>query len=466
MTAIVILLGFGLVVCFLLKSKSVTNTGGQARKNFTPRVNQLDFPDRVDAITLHIDAIDKAFSSGDYVLVNLSYAKLVESIRQQNVSEGGRYDDALKTISDEFSEFRNIYGLEYPKQFLPPSERKTKAPSQPKSNDNGTIINPGDNFELTLYDAPSNIIQKVKKILNDDKSWNKESLLMPLFTQYNIKCREIDDYVKKYKPIYEAKIAELKSASAEYEKASEIDKKDIEKDFQNEVINSLHERADCDIRLLFQGEQVDITVDDELIKEYGFETISKYLGYAYDLEKIRIDYERKEFEDLIKSGLAVSGDEIPIEEILKHQTLKMLNKIALKEEGFFKRKEKVIEFILSDEPSKINIGNNVSLRRIFKLKPLPEKYSGIQLKEISNSWAVTKEQIRLLVETFRDSKRYTEETKGDMSWVDGYRIEKNEDSDTEFVCLRAREVCKKKYGRTNPPRLPLHIGCNCYLQIN
>ena len=48
---------------------------------------------------------------------------------------------------------------------------------------------------------------------------------------------------------------------------------------------------------------------------------------------MRIEYERKDFEDLIKAGLAISGEEIQINEILKQQTLKTLNKIANKEEG-------------------------------------------------------------------------------------------------------------------------------------
>lgn len=467
MTTILILVGVGLVIYLLTRNKSTTNTTGHQDQNFKPKANQVYFPDRVDAITWHIDAIDKGFNNGDFGLVNLSYAKLIESIRQQNKNEEGKYQDALKAITDEYSEFRRIYGMEYPQQFLPPSERKkTAVTTKQKSSGNGTVINPGDNFELTLYNAPSNIIQQVIEILKDDRTWNKENLLMPLFTQHNIKCREIDEYIKKYKPIYEGKIDELKNGSTEYNSAAEIDKQDIEKEFAVEAINSLNERAACDIDLLFQGEQIDITIDDELIKDFGFDTISKYIGYAYDFEKIRIDYERKEFEDLIKKGLAISGEEIPIADILKYQTLKTLNKIALKEDGFFKRKEKAIEFILADEASKNNIGKNISLRRIFKLKPLPTKYKDIQLKEISKSWAVTKEQIRLIVDTFRDSQRYTDDIKGDRSWVDSYRIEKHEDSNSEFICQRAKEVCKKKYGKTNPPKLPLHIGCNCYLRIN
>ena len=31
----------------------------------------------------------------------------------------------------------------------------------------------------------------------------KENDLMPIFTLYNVKCSEVEDYIKKYKPIYD-----------------------------------------------------------------------------------------------------------------------------------------------------------------------------------------------------------------------------------------------------------------------
>jgi len=128
MTTVLILIGVGLVVYLFRKKKnSESQTTGRQENKFHSKINQLYFPDRVDTITWHIDAIDKGFKNGDLGLVNLSYAKLIESIRQQNENEKGKYDDALKTVKVEYSEFRDIYNLEYPQQFLPPTERKKKS---------------------------------------------------------------------------------------------------------------------------------------------------------------------------------------------------------------------------------------------------------------------------------------------------------------------------------------------------
>lgn len=338
---------------------------------------------------------------------------------------------------------------------------------KPLISSSGIIINPDSNFKLTLYNSPNEVIQQVKNILTDENTLDKEKLLMPLFTQYNIKCREIDEYVSKYKSIYLAKVEELKNKSSEYQNASEMDKQDIGIEFYQIAANSLYENIGwrCDVDLLFLVNEINFTLDDELIKEYGFEVISKYTHFAFDIEKVRIDYERKDFEELIKCGLAISGEEIPLIEVLKQQPLKVLNKIANKEEGFYKRKDKAIDFILADENLKNETGKHISMRRIFKLKPLPDKYSKLSLIELSNSWRVVKEQIKLIVYTYLNSERYTEEIKGDLSWAKGFQIEKQEDFNSEFICLRARAECKKKFSKNSPPKLPFHIGCNCYLHI-
>ena len=348
--------------------------------------------------------------------------------------------------------------IEHSSQSLPPSKEEL----QIKESPNGIIINPNSNFELTLYNAPKDIIRKAKEILDDENIWDKETSLMPLFTQYNIRCREIDEYVEKYKSKYFENIETLKNNSEEYKNASEMDKIDMEEEFFEQAGNELYEIADCNIRLLFSADKIDITMDDELIKEYGFETISKYVYFANDIDRIYIDYERKEFEELLKINLAMSGNEIPINDILKQQPLKILNKIA--DGQNFKRKDKAIEYILNDDSLKDNIGKNISMRRIFKLKPLPEKFKNIDIKELSKSWAFVKEQIKLIVDTYKSSRSHTEEIKNDSDWVKGFRVKSSDGLGVNFICPRSKEVCEKKYSIENAPKLPLHIGCSCYLE--
>lgn len=430
-------------------------------KNFKPTVSELEFPDRVDAIVWHLNAIDKGFRNKDFELVNLSYAKLIESIRQQNVNENGIYSDNLESVRIEYKEFREAYGYEYPQQFLPPSERKKTTPS----NSNGQLlVNPKSNFKLHIFNAPEKVLKQVQKILMDENTWNKENDLLPLFTAHNIKCQEIEDYISKYKPQYIEFIEKAKESSSEYKEASEMDKLDIENELKVEAVNSLYERAACELDILFEGSEIPETIDDELIKEYGFETISKYIGLSYYKDKIVTHWERKEFEDLLKADLALSGNEIPNEELLFSQTLKILNKIAEKEENHFKRKQKAVDYLTENPKLLDNIGKHVSTRSMFKIKPLPEKFKDIDLEKLSASWAYVKEYITLLTDTFRDSERNTEDIKGDKSWIKEFRVEKHEDFVPDFICQRARKECDKKYSKSRPPKLPFHVGCNCNLR--
>ncbi len=162
MTTFIILVGVGLVIYLLTKKKSDTKNTGQQSNEFQSKINQLYFPDRVDTIKWHIDAIDKGFKNGDLGLVNLSYAKLIESIRQQNENEKGNYEDALKTIKDEYTEFRNIYKLEYPEQFLPPAERKRKSTTNKSST-----LSTSEKRDFTSYiTVDSNAITDIRTLFD------------------------------------------------------------------------------------------------------------------------------------------------------------------------------------------------------------------------------------------------------------------------------------------------------------
>lgn len=368
----------------------------------------------------------------------------------KNGSDKENFKPALKTL----------------REMLESIENETQSKTQAENSDlvNPVVVNPKSSFKLTLYNAEPKVINKVATILKDDNIWDKEKELLPLFTEHNIKCKEIEDYISKYKPQYIELIERAKADSTEYKDSSDMDKEDIENEIKQDVVNYLYERAACDLDILFSGSEVPETIDDSLIQEYGFDTISKYIDLSYYKDKLVTNWERKEFEDLLQKDLVISGKDIPKEEILFSQTLKTLNKIAEKEEGHFKRKQKAVDF-LNENPSLLdNIGKHISTRSMFKIKPLPAKFKNIDLESLSLSWAYVTEYITLLTDTFRDSERCTEEIKGDNSWVKEFRIEKHEDFVPDFICQRAREESEKKYSKSKPPKLPFHVGCNCHLR--
>lgn len=346
------------------------------------------------------------------------------------------------------------------------SYREEKFPPIKQDANQDWILNPKSPFTITLQNADKEIADKLRAILDDDesRSYRKEQKIVGLFALHNLRIKEIESYKLKYARQYFEKIDGLKKASKEWEVSGNKDKEDILVDFRKEAINELYERANCDLEVLFEYEPKDITIDDELIKEYGFENIQIYLSYADKMDKVRIvsadSYARPMFEKLSELGLAKRGNEIPNDEILLTLTLKQLNEIADNPEKKYYRKKQAVEFILEQGNTEELIGKKISLRELFKLNPLPEKYSTINLNELSQTWRYHKEEVKLLTQTFRNSFYSWRELKKDKEYIKNYTVETFHNDD---ACPKAIECSKKKYSKNSPPQIPFHIGCDCFL---
>lgn len=329
------------------------------------------------------------------------------------------------------------------------------------------LINQGSIFELHLQHCTKELAEKIKELLEID-IWDqkKSQEIVAIFAEHNLIVKEVEEYKNKYKKSYFDTINQLKETSKEWQEAGELDKEDILKDFRLTAISNLYEKADCDLVTLFEKVPSDITVDDQLIKDYGWENINIYLKYADNLDKVRVipsdNYNRRVFEKLVELGICERGSSIKKEDILSTLTLKELNDLDKGSQSNFKRKNVAIEHLLQLPNIDEIIGSKISLRELFKLKPLPEKYSSLNLKEISDGWGYTYEVVKLLVDTYNSAK-YTEQLLHNR-FITEYTVQ-NWDR-TDSICKHAKELMDCKYTKDNHPNLPCHIGCNCRLQPN
>lgn len=353
------------------------------------------------------------------------------------------------------------------KSIQPTSDITSIKPKQSASKETEFVLNQGSTFELTLLGADNVLGKQIQNILLDDNTWDdkKKQQIVALFAEYNLKVKEVEAYKKKYGKVYFDKLEQLKNASAEWQAAGKLDKEDLLEDYREIAIQEIYEQANCDLVSLFEKEPADITIDDALIKEYGFENIQTYLRFAENLDKVRVipndNYNRQKFEKLVELGLSIRGSSIPLEEILSTLTLKDLNEIANNPEKQFKRKNQAIEFILAIPNIEERIGSKISLRELFKLKPLPEKFASVNLKEVSNAWSYTYEVVGLLVDTYRNAN-YSAQTLKDKEYVKEYKVECR--GNEENMCPCAKDLINKKYPKSRPPKIPYHIGCNCSLR--
>jgi hypothetical protein len=327
------------------------------------------------------------------------------------------------------------------------------------------ILNPGAPFILTLLTKEKEVAKQIRQILDDNENSysSKDDKIIALFAGKNLKLKEVEEYKDKYKKQYFESLEKQKQESKEWAISGERDKDDMLIEFKLKAISGIYEKANCDLEILFENEPTDITIDDELINEYGFENVRNYMRYADNMNKVRIapndSYSRPFFEKLVELDLAIRGNEISKEEILTSMTLKELNAIAENPEKEFKRKNQAIEFVLTLSNLEEKMGKYVSLRELFKLKALPEKYSSLNLQEISNTWSYHEQEVRLLMETFQNSYYSWRDLKDDK-YVVSYKIKPN---DSYNPCPMANDLSLKTFSKKNPPKMPCHIGCTCFL---
>lgn len=338
-----------------------------------------------------------------------------------------------------------------------------------KQDENGYwILNPEAPLELTLLTKDKDLASEVRALLDSEekRDYQKSDIFVELFAVNNLKIKEVEEYKEKYKSQYFNKIQDLIEASTEWEKAGDKDKEDLMKEFREEAIKDIYERAECDLATLFECEPTNMNFDDEIIKTYGFKNIQFYLRNSDKLDKVRVvpndNYSRPIFEKLHELGLANRGYDLPKDEILKTLKLKELNAIAQNPDKEYKRKNQAIEYILSKDNVEELIGKHISLREIFKLKPLPAKYENLDLQTLENTWSYHRQEVKLLMDTYRNSYYSWRDLKNN-EYVKNYEVEP---LNKENPCPCAKDLSQKKYPKNKPPRIPYHVGCTCFLNKN
>jgi len=336
------------------------------------------------------------------------------------------------------------------------------------SEDGGWIINPRSTFPLTFYGINEKEANELKMILEEGFTKGIYDILpklIPSIASLNLKCKEIDEYVKKYKPLYLKKIEELKNASLEWPTLSDNDKEDLLFSFRKTAIDSLDVRPNCNLEYLFEYEPSDISFDDLLLERYGYDLMQFYISRADRLDKVYIipaeHYYRKYFERLVEKKLAIRGADIPINLILNALTLKEINEIIsdlnMKP---FKRKNKAVEYLLTVPDIQERLKSKMAFRELFKLSPLPAEFNNINLEDISKAWKYATEVATLLIETYIRggyAKRDFLERKKYLDTIKSWGIM----TTGEDACPYCKRLALKEFPKDVYPRVPLHIGCRC-----
>lgn len=329
----------------------------------------------------------------------------------------------------------------------------------------GWILNPGTPFELTVLHTTKDIAQSIREIC-DNNNYSAERQLLSIFASNNISIKEIEEYKDKYTPIYNERLRQLIAESNEFDQMGIKDRDILMKSFRTQALDSIYELPDIDIEILFM--EHDLTIDDKLITQYGFDVIDAYLSYFNKTGAVvsvdRDAYYRKVFEQMSQNGLAIQGKNIPLKEVLASQTLKTLNQIANNPDKIYRRKDQAIEYILSDDEKVKSIDDYVAFSELFKMIPLKE-LSEDDVAKILDLWDYYKTEIKLLLHTFSHSIYGWEQLNNDRD-VRKRLYSTCIVSSTSNRCRCAQERMKNKYPIDNMPKTPCHLGCSCWINYN
>jgi hypothetical protein len=332
--------------------------------------------------------------------------------------------------------------------------------------DGGWILNPKSTFPLTVYGIDLPTAQQLKSLL--DRGYflstdEQAKTLVPLFVRFNLRCKEVDEYMRKFKPRYFKRLEQLKRSSPEWASASELDREDLLVGFRQLAIDSLEVRPGvCDLAALFETEPQDASLDDALIDRFGFENLEFYFRYAGNVKKVHKipahHRDRERFERLAKAGLAVRGEDVPLSDILRALSLKELQQlVADLESPKFRKKADAINFLMSLPDIRARLTKVLAFRELFQLSPLPPEFSHINLERISASWYYAYQVAMLVAHTYIAAGEATSkqrEYEGDV--VAGWELLCDED-----CCTYCKGAAAKAYSNTQRPKVPFHIGCRC-----
>ncbi len=334
-----------------------------------------------------------------------------------------------------------------------------------QTTENAWILNPKSSFPLNIHGVDQSTAIELKHLLDAEypvsSPANAESIIQKLITT-NLRCKEIDEYIAQYKPIYIAELERLKRSSPEWETASEKDKKDMLVEFREKALSILEVFPYCGSEILFECEPSDLSFDDALFARYGYANMVLYLRFANYLDRVCTipaeHYSRKGFENLVQLGLAKRGADISIALILQNMTLKEMNEmISDLTEKPFTRKAKAIEFMNTLPDLKERVGQRVSYREMFQLRPLPDEYSGLELAKLSDSIRYSSTIAELMAHTYIMGGCALQHA-SDEEFAVGWEILPANDDRTCPMCKRAS---LKTYPKGKCPSVPIHVGCRC-----
>lgn len=358
-----------------------------------------------------------------------------------------------------------------------------------KTEDNGWVLYPKSTFPLTLYGLNEENANKLKLYFDelcfsdeggeeeeeDDavmlerelkyEKYQQDILLM--VTRNNLRCKEVESYIKVYKPFYMKKLEEQVKGSPAWEVADQAEKHSMLNKFKATAISSFEILYGINFQALFEGESSKLNMVTRLIEKYGAELLRFYFEKKKEIPYPgvhQLDKNNKKelsmFERLIKSNLALRGEQISISDILELVELEPLRLMLydLRPSGFTDKNE-AIEFASKVPDMMERAKKAVQLENLFQLEPFPETIGKEDFNDFLKGFEYAYEVFSLIFLTIMGADFNL------RIYLDGMVKKGPWYVCNKYCCPSCKDLLKEEYPVETCPRLPHHVGCNCYLSL-
>ena len=285
-----------------------------------------------------------------------------------------------KTIMSDRTQPRQVSKPSIVFEYNGPEKRKTTIQ---KREDGAFVLNGGTSSQITLIGATIDDAHTIKKAcdsIDTSSYYDAVNDIKGLLLEKSIQVEEVISFQKEVRPIVERRVQKLISEDEEWESLGEMDKEDKKREYIDQSMVTFHDAVtpamEGALSYLAMNSPIQVPLLDELIKVYGvrnLNTYNSYRGRKHPIISIPNANYRKPLEDLVKVGLAGTGYDMGVEEMLSSLTLNELNDISGAETKFT-RKDKAIKYIAEKDNVASIIEKNIALRSLFVLKPLPSQY--------------------------------------------------------------------------------------------
>ena len=259
------------------------------------------------------------------------------------------------------------------------------------NNDGSISISAVKKSCATLLGASQQIAEVIIGICDSNSSYEASKKVGLILMGNEIRIKEVEEFCSKVRPIVDKRVRGLIANDEEWDSLGERDREDKKEEYQSISMVKFGENVSpamaSSLSYLTFNRPIYVPLLDEIVSEYGSDNVLTYSQY-YGRKKSTISIPdvnyRKPLEELVKVGLAYTGKDMCVEELLSTLTLEKLNELASTETRFT-RKDKAIKYLAEQENIASIIDKNVTLRALFGLLPLPDKFKEFDFEKYSQS---------------------------------------------------------------------------------